>query len=69
MVVEAKVIGDDLRHWKGKIFGPVSNDLDKSFHAGSAAASMPLDEAINQVSRKGKYIDKRLTQLIEGHLL
>lgn len=21
-VVEAKVIGDDLRHWKGKIFGP-----------------------------------------------
>jgi len=24
-VVEAKVVGDDLRHWKGKIFGPVSN--------------------------------------------
>lgn len=23
-VVEAKVIGDDLRHWKGKVFGPVS---------------------------------------------
>ena len=23
-VVEAKVVGDDLRHWKGKIFGPVS---------------------------------------------
>ena len=21
-VVEAKVVGDDLRHWKGKIFGP-----------------------------------------------
>jgi ubiquitin-protein ligase len=21
-VVEAKVMGDDLRHWKGKIFGP-----------------------------------------------
>ena len=21
-VVEAKVIGDDLRHWKGKVFGP-----------------------------------------------
>lgn len=24
-VVEAKVLGDDIRHWKGKIFGPVSN--------------------------------------------
>lgn len=23
-MVEAKVVGDDLRHWKGKIFGPVS---------------------------------------------
>lgn len=23
-VVEAKVLGDDIRHWKGKIFGPVS---------------------------------------------
>ena len=23
-VVEAKVFGDDIRHWKGKIFGPVS---------------------------------------------
>lgn len=22
----AKVVGDDLRHWKGKIFGPVSNN-------------------------------------------
>ena len=22
LVVEAKVMGDDLRHWKGKIFGP-----------------------------------------------
>ena len=22
LVVEAKVVGDDLRHWKGKIFGP-----------------------------------------------
>ena len=21
-VVEAKVLGDDIRHWKGKIFGP-----------------------------------------------
>jgi ubiquitin-protein ligase len=26
-VVEAKVIGDDLRHWKGKVFGPVSIPL------------------------------------------
>ena len=26
-VVEAKVIGDDLRHWKGKVFGPVSLPL------------------------------------------
>lgn len=26
-VVEAKVIGDDLRHWKGKVFGPVSRTL------------------------------------------
>ena len=25
-VGEAKVVGDDLRHWKGKIFGPVSKD-------------------------------------------
>ena len=69
MVVEAKVIGDDLRHWKGKIFGPVSNDLGTSFHAGSALESKPVDEAINQVSRSAEYIDKRLTQLIEGHLL
>ena len=23
-VVEAKVVGDDLRHWRGKVFGPVS---------------------------------------------
>lgn len=69
MVVEAKVIGDDLRHWKGKIFGPVSNVLGPSFHAGSEAGSMPLDQLINQVSREGKYIDKRLTQLIERHLL
>ena len=23
-VVEAKTVGDDIRHWKGKIFGPVS---------------------------------------------
>jgi len=22
--VEARIVGDDLRHWKGKIFGPVS---------------------------------------------
>lgn len=28
-VVEAKVIGDDLRHWRGKIFGPVSG-IDKA---------------------------------------
>ena len=30
-VVEAKVVGDDLRHWKGKIFGPVSNPQYKLF--------------------------------------
>lgn len=23
-MVEAKIVGDDIRHWKGKIFGPVS---------------------------------------------
>ena len=28
-VVEAKVVGDDLRHWKGKVFGPVSNALSQ----------------------------------------
>ena len=28
LVVEAKVMGDDLRHWKGKIFGPVSSNLN-----------------------------------------
>ena len=28
-MVEAKVVGDDLRHWKGKIFGPVSIHLLK----------------------------------------
>ena len=21
-MVEAKIVGDDIRHWKGKIFGP-----------------------------------------------
>ena len=30
-VVEAKVIGDDLRHWKGKVFGPVSLTLTDQF--------------------------------------
>ena len=24
-VVEARTVGDDMRHWKGKIFGPVCN--------------------------------------------
>ena len=28
-VVEAKVVGDDLRHWKGKVFGPVSHALSQ----------------------------------------
>jgi ubiquitin-protein ligase len=28
-VVEAKVVGDDLRHWKGKVFGPVSRQLSQ----------------------------------------
>ena len=30
-VVEAKVVGDDLRHWKGKIFGPVSTRNNSDF--------------------------------------
>lgn len=29
-MVEARVMGDDLRHWKGKIFGPVSPSYDRS---------------------------------------
>jgi len=30
-VVEAKVMGDDIRHWKGKIFGPVSKHTTSYF--------------------------------------
>lgn len=25
--VEAQMVGDNLRHWKGKIFGPVSDRM------------------------------------------
>ena len=61
MVVEAKVMGDDLRHWKGKIFGPVSITLEANFLLVIRPQVWRQKSLLTKFLDLGKYADKRLT--------
>ena len=52
-MVEARVVQDDLRHWKGKIFGPVST----------------FDGAFLLLVLLTKLVTKLFAITIEGHML
>ena len=49
-VVEARVMGDDLRHWKGKIFGPVSKNFKMNRESNKRNIIIPCITNLGQKS-------------------